>query len=136
VLPDIDSIGRPFGLGDIAFLGGHRGLTHSLPFALVVGLSVAILLHRAQPLSVLFGRAATYLSLAAVSHGLLDTLTAYGEGVELLAPFSSRRFTAPWHPLDGFNEIVWIWLPALVMLALVYHVRRSGGEMPFGRSPM
>ena len=28
-LPDLDAIGRPFGHGDVEWLGGHRAVTHS-----------------------------------------------------------------------------------------------------------
>src|SRR5688572_15941994 len=37
-LPDIDALGRPFGnLAYESVFGGHRGLTHSLLFAVVLG---------------------------------------------------------------------------------------------------
>ena len=40
VIPDIDAIGRPFygAAGDLEWLGGHRGFTHSLTFAALLGL--------------------------------------------------------------------------------------------------
>jgi membrane-bound metal-dependent hydrolase YbcI (DUF457 family) len=68
---------------------------------------------------------AAFLVVATASHGLLDTLTTYGEGVALLAPFSKERFTALWHPLDALNEIEWVWLPALVVFGVSSLLKRQ-----------
>lgn len=38
VLLDLDAVGRPFGFPDIALLGGHRAITHSLVAALCLAL--------------------------------------------------------------------------------------------------
>jgi inner membrane protein len=126
VLLDIDAVGRPFGLGDLAFLGGHRALTHSLPFALALGLAVAWLGFRSQSWNGARTRIATYLTLAAVSHGLLDTLASYGSGVALFYPFSPVEYSAPWQPLRAVNEIWWIWLPATALILLTARLRRRG----------
>jgi inner membrane protein len=115
VLPDLDAIGRPFGYGDLAFLGGHRALTHSVSFAIAVGVVVALLAFRDphQPCSRTW--LATYLALATASHGLLDLLTTYGAGVALLSPFSAVRFQSPWQPIGSLlDEVVY----GLVPLAL------------------
>src|SRR5687768_6621299 len=41
-LPDIDALGRPFGnLEYESFFGGHRGFTHSVAFAVLLGALVA-----------------------------------------------------------------------------------------------
>lgn len=125
VVPDIDAIGRPFGFGDLAFLGGHRALTHSLPFAIALSFVVVAFLCRHAAARKDCGRTTVLLVVATASHGLLDTLTAYGEGVTLLAPFSMQRYTAPWHPLNGLNEITWIWLPALLVFGVVTLLRRN-----------
>ncbi len=97
VLPDVDAIGRPFGRGDLLVLGGHRALTHSLLFAAVFGLLAVMLLRRSDP--TLGARLWLCFFVAVASHGALDATTSYGEGIEFLAPWSSRRFWAPWHPL-------------------------------------
>jgi inner membrane protein len=95
MLPDIDVIGFRFGVsyGDP---WGHRGATHSFVFALFVGLFAA-LVARALKLPVL--RTALFAGVTVVTHGLLDTLTDGGLGAELLWPFSTERFFAPWQPL-------------------------------------
>ena len=36
------------------------------------------------------------LSLAIASHGALDSLTAYGEGIQFWSPVSEVRYRAPW----------------------------------------
>ena len=66
---------------------GHRGLTHSLPFALLAGWLAS---------RVGFGEARNVawiaISASMASHGLLDALTNGGLGVGLLLPFSGERF--------------------------------------------
>lgn len=92
-----------------------------------------------------------YLFLATASHGLLDTLTDGGRGIALLAPWSGERFFAPWQPvavspigLRRFlsargvevlaSEATWIWLPASVLGATIWWLRRrrmrSATQMP------
>ena len=128
VLPDIDVVGFRFGIayGDLL---GHRGLTHSLPFALAVGGLVA------WPASRLaggrFGALWLYFSLCLASHGLLDALTDGGLGVAFLSPISNERYFFEFRPIrvsalsvqrffggdwTGLLaiEAQWIWLPALV----------------------
>lgn len=118
---DLDAAGRPFGLGDLSAVGGHRALTHSLPFALAFGVSVTLLAFRGV---VGRGRVALALVLATASHGVIDLLTPYGLGVTLLAPFSFQRYSLPWRPLDLATEIAVIWLPAAAWLWWRY--RRRG----------
>jgi inner membrane protein len=130
VLPDIDVLGFHHGIAYAGMLG-HRGLTHSLAFALVVSLPVAGAL--ARRLHERFGTLWLYLGLALASHGLFDALTDGGMGVALLAPFSPERLFFPWHvvtvsPLRlesllssrglavARTELLWIWLPAAVLL--------------------
>lgn len=122
VLLDVDAIGRPFGLGDVARLGGHRGLTHSLPFAAVLATLVVILACRGAGWRGRRRSAWAYVALAVALHGALDALTTYGAGVTFLAPFSAWRAKAPWQPLDGIAaEIVGVWIPAC---ALIWFGRR------------
>jgi inner membrane protein len=90
--PDIDVIGFAFGVNYADQLG-HRGATHSLLLAALVGLaSYAFAARRALPPA----RTAAFTTIVAASHGLLDTMT-YGGGLgcALLWPFSDARFWAP-----------------------------------------
>jgi inner membrane protein len=95
MLPDADVIGFTFGI-DYAAPWGHRGATHSLPFALAVAAVAALAAPR-------FGfrasRTMVVASVVVASHGLLDTLTDGGLGCALFWPFALVRHFAPWRPI-------------------------------------
>jgi inner membrane protein len=130
MLPDADVIGFAFGIryGDLL---GHRGLSHSLLCAAVVGVLVGRMLG---------GRAATCLYFAAVtaSHGILDAMTSGGLGIAFFSPFDTGRYFFAWRPIlvspigAGFfsarglrvlgNEVGWIWMPSAA-LALLSWIR-------------
>ena len=98
VVLDVDALPRIWGAGDIALLGGHRALTHSLAFALLMGILLAFGIgRRGFPR----WRLAAVLAIAVATHAGLDALTSYGEGIQLLAPFSDARFRSSWQPLGG-----------------------------------
>jgi inner membrane protein len=141
MLPDIDVIGFAFGIryGDML---GHRGLTHSLSFALLVSFATVALLFRevksfSKEWAWLFG----YFFLVTMSHGLLDALTNGGLGVAFFAPLDNTRYFFPWRPvqvspigLDFFfsprawsvivSEIEWIWIPSGLLVGAVWGVRK------------
>ena len=53
--------------------------------------------------------------LAIASHGVLDALTSYGEGVAFLAPFVSNRWKFEWQPFHRIlPEVVLLWVPAIL----------------------
>jgi inner membrane protein len=115
VLPDIDAIGRPFGHGDIAALGGHRAVTHSVFFAVTAAAAIAFVMSRDNPDENRW-RIGCYVAAVVLSHGVLDAFTTYGEGVAFFAPLSLHRWKSPWQPLAGlFTELVWIWFPATLI---------------------
>jgi inner membrane protein len=140
MLPDIDVLGFAFGVryGDVL---GHRGLTHSVAFALCVGFAVVKLWFREAEASTRrwLGLAA-YFFVVTASHGVLDALTDGGLGVAFFAPFDARRYFFPWRPIEvspiglGFfsgrglevfaSEFVWVWLPSLALVAAVWVVRK------------
>jgi inner membrane protein len=95
LLPDADVYGFALGV-PYAAPWGHRGATHSLMFAALVGV-VACLVARAAKLPVL--RSTLLVAAVVASHGMLDTLTDGGLGCALLWPFTDERFFAPWTPL-------------------------------------
>jgi len=122
VLLDIDALGRPFGLGDLICLGGHRGLTHSLPFAATLAAATVIVANRGPDWHGRRLGAWAYFALAFALHGALDALTTYGDGVMFLAPLSAWRYKAPWQPFHRIMpEIIGVWLPAL---AIIWYRRR------------
>jgi inner membrane protein len=131
ILPDADVIGFRLGI-PYGHLLGHRGFSHSIAFALLLGLIAMFMARRLGS-----GRMAAFLFvfIATVSHALLDALTSGGLGVALLAPFSNERFFFSWRPimvsplsLDRFmagrglqvlrSELLWVWLPAIIIVIL------------------
>ncbi|HSS20031.1 MAG TPA: metal-dependent hydrolase [Pyrinomonadaceae bacterium] len=138
MLPDVDAIGFAFGVPYDSLLG-HRGLTHSIAFAALVGLLVGFLASRVVPLS--RSKLVVYFALVTLSHPLLDALTNGGRGVALFAPFSNARYFSPWRPIEvspigmrffserGLevlaSEIIWVWLPALLIYLLTRMYRKS-----------
>ena len=94
--PDLDVVGLRLGIPYADPLG-HRGLTHSLPFAAGGALATLPLWRHVQcerP-----GLAASLVFAALASHGLLDTFTDAGLGVGLWIPFDAERHFAPFRPL-------------------------------------
>jgi len=131
VLPDIDSVGFALGI-PYGHPLGHRGFTHSIAFALLLGFSCI-------PFAALLGasRLAVFglVFASTVSHGLLDAMTTGGLGVAFLSPFSNDRFFLPWrHVLVSpigvvaflsarglrvlASEVLWIWTPCAVLAVL------------------
>lgn len=142
MLPDIDVIGFGFGI-DYGDMLGHRGLTHSLLFALLIGFATVALLFRDQKsLSRSWFTLVIYFFVVTASHGVLDALTNGGLGVAFFAPFSNTRYFFPWRPIEVspiglrffssssawvvlVSEVVWIWIPAVVILTTVWVYRRA-----------
>ena len=130
-LPDIDGFitrfaARLFGLHLDGPLWSHRGFSHSLLFALLVGIGAALytqrLLRYEKPLSLLI----LYFFALTASHGLIDAITHGGEGVMFFSPFHGGRYLFPFGPVptarirewfgtQGLitfaHEVLWIWLP-------------------------
>ena len=94
-LPDADVIGFPLGVryGDE---WGHRGASHSVVFALLVGSAIGLLAPRYRRSRL---RTGLFAVLVLASHGLLDTFTDGGLGIALLWPFDQTRYFAPWTPI-------------------------------------
>ena len=97
-LPDVDALfisvipyNHPF---------GHRGFTHSLFFAAIIGLLVALLFSRADwaPRHS-FWLLALVFALTTASHGFFDAMTDGGLGIAFFAPFSSARYFFQWRPI-------------------------------------
>jgi len=135
VLPDLDVAGFRFGLG-YASEWGHRGVSHSLLFALIVSGLVALVWARVRsPGAFLF------LCGSMASHMLLDMLTDGGQGVMLLWPLDETRWFLPWQPIRvspiglrfftarGLetvrSELLLIWLPSLLIAGAMIAVRRQ-----------
>ena len=140
MLPDADVMGFGFGIRYGDFLG-HRGFTHSLLFAALVGILVARFGGSASPRSLAPRNPphvllAIYFALVTASHGLLDAMTDGGLGIAFFSPFDTTRYFLPWRPIHvspigprffsdrGFSvllsEAQWIWLPSAVLAAAAW----------------
>ena len=118
VVPDLDALPRVVGRPDFAFLGGHRGFTHSITFAALAGLSAGPIF--AERLGVSRRWLFAFTAAATLSHGVLDAFSDFGGrvGVAFLSPFSSRRFNAEWQPVRGeFSELLWCLAPLMLLTA-------------------
>jgi inner membrane protein len=92
VLPDADLVAFMVGI-PYANPFGHRGMTHSLLFAVLVGLVVVVALRiRGRPVLL----DAALATLVVASHGVLDAMTTGGLGVEFFWPVDTRRYFLPW----------------------------------------
>lgn len=131
ILPDADVIGFSFGIeyGDLL---GHRGLSHSLLFALFAGVVTAGIFGRAGSRVANRASLALLFTFAAASHGVLDALTDGGLGIAFFSPIDATRYFFPWRPVEvspigvsaffsewGLavleSEFVWIWLPCAAL---------------------
>lgn len=133
ILPDLDSLGFLLGLPYEHVLG-HRGVTHSLPFAAVLAWMVVRGLFP-QAAGSFRLRLYLYFFLCTASHGLLDAMTDGGLGVAFFAPFHNDRYFAPFRPIVvsplephkffsrralGIlrSEFIWVGLPSLGLAVL------------------
>jgi inner membrane protein len=131
VLPDVDAVGYRAGIPYESLLG-HRGLTHSLAFALLVAVLCSAFAGRlGAPWWVVLG--VVFASTA--SHGFLDAMTTGGLGVAFFSPFSNHRYFLPWQVIQvaplgigqflsprGLtvlkSELIWVWLPCTLLALL------------------
>ncbi len=138
VLPDLDVFAYSFGVPWDSMLG-HRGITHTVLFALALGPAAAWLGFRAAPRRE-FWRVAAILSAATLSHPVLDAFTNGGLGIPFFWPLDHTRYFMPWTPLEvspflrGFfsargaevawSEAKWLGVPCVIALA-VYALART-----------
>ena len=136
MLPDADVVAFKLGIA-YADDFGHRGASHSLFFAAILG-AIGAVMHRT--FGVRAWIAAAWLFACAASHPLLDALTNGGMGVALWWPWSDARVFAPWRPIavspigTGFfsargvavmaSELRWIWLPCAAFATAGLALRR------------
>ncbi len=97
VLPDADALLMRWIPYSAAW--GHRGMTHSLVFAAVVGaLAAAALAGTLRFPGGFLGLACLFFAVTA-SHGVLDALTDGGLGIAFFAPFDDTRHFLPVTPI-------------------------------------
>jgi inner membrane protein len=141
LLPDADVALVALGACDDGACG-HRGASHSLPFALAIGLLAGLAARRLRWPVVRTVVAATF---AVASHAMLDALGAGGRGLPLLWPISDARFISPIRMFpDAPRGLALLSIPGAINVAIEFAVflpmmlyamwprimgRRSGGAV-------
>lgn len=141
VIPDADVIGFKFGVAYESMFG-HRGFTHSIVFALLLAVVVVILFFKdAEANTKRFYVLVFFFFCCAISHAVLDAMTTGGLGVAFFSPFSNERYFFPFHPIKvspltiqqffgewGWrvikSELLWVWLPSGVVIAVMQIIRK------------
>ncbi len=137
IVPDLDVIGLRLGVAYHDALG-HRGFSHSIAFALSMGVVAAMVantLHTSPRIAAMFVFAST------VSHPLLDMFTDRGGGVALLWPLTQTRWRADWRPIEVSplewqhfvdaagrvlaSELLWVWLPVMAVALIAWGLRAA-----------
>ena len=136
ILPDADVVMFKLGVPYEHVLG-HRGFSHSLVFALLLGIVVTVVFFRSIKLSSRQGVVfILFFTLCTASHILLDALTNGGLGVAAFAPFDNARYFLPWRPIQvspigignffsewGWrvikSELIWVGIPSAAYLLFV-----------------
>jgi inner membrane protein len=132
IVPDLDVFSTAVYGGPL----GHRGITHSLLFALLAGTIAAAATFRRFRVH-WWSLAALFVAIVA-SHGLLDAMNQGGEDVPFFWPLA-RRY-GNWGPLPVSDiafelpdprhsravraELLWLWLPTAVAVGAATAYRR------------
>ncbi len=124
VVPDVDVVGLWMGI-PYEHVWGHRGMTHSIMFALLLGIVAAkIMVPHMSVWSKHYGVLAVYFGLVTASHGLLDALTDGGLGIAFFSPFDPTRYFLPWRPITvspiGFSQFVSFWGLGVLLSELIW----------------
>ncbi|MBC5773870.1 metal-dependent hydrolase [Pontibacter sp. KCTC 32443] len=140
ILPDADVVMFKFGV-PYEHLFGHRGFSHSLVFAVILGVIVTAVFYRSIKLISIQGIVFTlFFTICTASHTLLDALTNGGLGVAIFAPFDNTRYFLPWRPIQvspigvgnffsewGWrvikSELLWVGFPSVVYIACVVLIK-------------
>jgi inner membrane protein len=97
MLPDLDVLAFRLNVAYSHDLG-HRGASHSLFIALVLGLLASAI---APGLGLSRIKALFFVSCSAASHGLLDMLTNGGLGVAIWWPWTNERYFFPCQVIEA-----------------------------------
>ncbi len=138
ILPDADVITFAMGI-PYNSLWGHRGISHSAPTALLIGLVFTLFFYPGRSAGEKI-RLTAYFFLCALSHALLDMLTNGGLGVALFAPFENNRHFFDYRPIQVspigignffsqrgleviLSELIWIGVPGLIVMTAGLAIR-------------
>jgi len=140
ILPDADVLMFSFGI-PYGHMFGHRGISHSILFALLISLVIVFIGFREiKRNSKLWWSFVLYFYLIGLSHGVLDAMTTGGLGVGFFMPFNSVRYLFPIRPIrvspfslmrffgtEGqrilASELIWIWIPAVISIFVITFIK-------------
>jgi|SRR6185437_5795762 len=141
IIPDADTIGFKYHIA-YGSTFGHRGFTHSIVFALLLGLIISWLFIKLTSFDKKQRwKLILYFFIVTLSHPLLDACTNGGLGVAFFSPFSNHRYFFPFHPIQVspikvgsffsdwglrvlLSEFIWIGLPSIIITFCIYRVRK------------
>jgi inner membrane protein len=147
VMPDADLLLVALHLDHYSGTYGHRGFSHSLGFAMAIGLMGVLWARRSQRSWRRTGLVGVYLALCTSSHPLLDGVLDAGICNACLWPLDGSRLCLGWRPVPmrgvallGWErlgtELLWIGVPLLLIAnggMLIRAVLRPSGA---GRDPI
>ena len=139
ILPDADVIGFSFGIPYESFWG-HRGFSHSLLAALLIGIIITIIFYSAVILSKKGILLILFFTLATASHAVLDAMTTGGLGIAFFSPWDDTRHFFDWRPIqvspigiENFfskwglrvimSELIYIFIPCTIYISTLYIIR-------------
>jgi len=103
LFPDADVVAFALGIPYEHQLG-HRGFTHSLAFAVALGVAAALVSWGPR-----MWKAGVLVAITVASHGLFDMLTDGGLGVALWWPMDDARHFFGWRPIPVAPIGVGMW---------------------------
>lgn len=123
ILPDVDNVSRLWGIE--AYIVHHRGMTHSILFALGISFIFALLFRKPSGLSSFF-KLFLVSFMGLISHIYMDLVTSYG--TQILLPFTNKRFSLDWvFIVDPLYTLViaFIFVLSLILLKSEKYFSRS-----------
>ncbi len=144
IIPDADVIGFSFGI-EYGSFWGHRGFSHSILFAFLLGIFITAIFYKDHFLSKKGALYILFFTLCTASHGILDAMTTGGLGIAFFSPFDDVRYFFPWRPIKvspigierffserGFrvimSELIWIAIPSFIYILSVTLLRRFNAK--------
>ncbi len=139
IAPDMDAVGFRIGIPYQHWLG-HRGLSHSIFFAVLLALAATLFISEKSMKKRIF-YVGVFFSCGML-HDVLDAMTNGGLGVAFFSPFSDTRYFLPWQPIEvsplsirrfltlrGWgvirSELLWVILPSLCFMAITVFYRKK-----------
>ena len=140
MLPDADVISFSLGIPYESFWG-HRGFSHSLLAAFIIGIVVTSIFYSKLLLSKKGIFLILFFSLVTASHAILDAMTTGGLGVALFSPWDNTRHFFDWRPIKVspigverffsswglrviLSELIYIFIPGTIYMIIMYFIHR------------